>query len=212
MLLDASTETAIMSWPHEVTGRARPTYESDAFCLSQMAKGDGAALEALYRRHRQTAHRFILRLVSSEAQAEELVGDVFIAAWQNAASYGGRSKPLTWILSIAHNKAVSCLRKRREVTGSIDVVAAALACPGESPDQAVVRSDSGAVLKRCIGKLSPDHRQVVDLIYFQEFSVTEAADRIGIPEATVKTRLFYARKKLAHLLEKNGVFEATYDA
>jgi RNA polymerase sigma-70 factor, ECF subfamily len=185
-----------------------PSFEDDREALQAVADGERRALDLLYRRHALGVFRFVLRIVGNEALAEELVGDVFIAAWKSAHRYEGRAAPLTWLLSIAHNKAVSALRKRREVTGSIDAVTATLTSLDAAPDAMAEHADRGALIQRCLAKLSGDHKTIVDLIYFREFTVGQAAAWLGIPESTVKTRMFYARKKLAQLLERQGVDKA----
>ena len=67
------------------------------------------------------------------------------------------------------------------------------------------KTDTGKVLRRCLEQLTPDHREIIDLVYYHEKSVEEVAEIVGIPENTVKTRMFYARKKLAELLKVAGV-------
>ena len=68
-----------------------------------------------------------------------------------------------------------------------------------------VQKDTGDALRKCLGRLSAEHREIVDLVYYREKSVEEVAGIIGIPENTVKTHLFYARKKLAELLKAAGI-------
>ncbi len=70
---------------------------------------------------------------------------------------------------------------------------------------ALAKKDKGAVLRQCLTRLSTEHREIVDLVYYHEKSVEEVAGIVGIPEATVKTRMFYARKKLAELLKEQGI-------
>ena len=67
------------------------------------------------------------------------------------------------------------------------------------------KTDTGKVLRQCLERLTPDHREIIDLVYYHEKSVEEVAEIVGIPENTVKTRMFYARKKLAELLKAAGV-------
>ena len=73
------------------------------------------------------------------------------------------------------------------------------------PRSRLQKKDKGEVLRQCLTKLSPDHREIIDLVYYHEKSVEEVAEIVDIPENTVKTRMFYARKKLAELLKQAGV-------
>ena len=67
------------------------------------------------------------------------------------------------------------------------------------------RKTRAAALRQCLTRLSADHREIIDLVYYHEKSVEEVAEIVGIPEATVKTRMFYARKKLSELLKEQGI-------
>ena len=75
----------------------------------------------------------------------------------------------------------------------------------DTPEVISQKLDKAQVIRACVNKLSADHKSVMDLVYYQERSVTEVAEILGIPEATVKTRMFYARKKLSELLLAAGV-------
>ena len=173
--------------------------------MKAIASGDAKAVERLFARTETRVFRFLMRMVRNEAIAEELLNEVFLTVWQNAHRYEGRSEPLTWMLSIAHNKAISAMRKRTEVSGLTDEATSGLVSEDDTPDIAVQKQDKAARIKACIAELSAEHRTVLDLVYYQEQSVAEAAEVLGIPEATVKTRMFYARKKLSELLLARGI-------
>jgi RNA polymerase sigma-70 factor (ECF subfamily) len=83
--------------------------------------------------------------------------------------------------------------------------AAAIEDRSDDPEVALAKKDKGAVLRDCLTALSAEHREVVDLVYYHEKSVEEVARIVGIPEATVKTRMFYARRKLSELLKERGI-------
>jgi RNA polymerase sigma-70 factor, ECF subfamily len=182
-----------------------PAHAEERALLKAIAAGDARALERLYVRAETRVFRFLLRMVKSQAIAEELLNEVFLSVWQNAQRYEGRSEPMTWMLSIAHNKAISVLRKRTEVLGIAEEAGRNLEADEDAPDVAAQKQDKSAKIKACIAELSADHRAILDLVYYQDQSVTEAAEVLGIPEATVKTRMFYARKKLSELLLERGI-------
>jgi RNA polymerase sigma-70 factor (ECF subfamily) len=81
-----------------------------------------------------------------------------------------------------------------------DEMASTIADPADDPETALGKKNNSEVLRRCVAALSPAHSQIIDLVYYRENSVGEVAKIIGIPEATVKTRMFYARKQLATLV------------
>ena len=82
----------------------------DLLLIQRAAAGEQTALRELFERHHPRVFRFILRLARNEAEAEELSNEVFMEVWRNAPNFAQRSSVLTWILSIAHNRAVSALR------------------------------------------------------------------------------------------------------
>jgi RNA polymerase sigma-70 factor, ECF subfamily len=96
------------------------------------------------------------------------------------------------------------LRKRRD-DALDEETAESIEEPSDDPERAVAKQDKGAKLRACLAALSPERREVIDLVYYHEKSVEEVAEIVGIPENTVKTRLFYARRKLAELLKAAGV-------
>jgi RNA polymerase sigma-70 factor (ECF subfamily) len=108
------------------------------------------------------------------------------------------------MLGIAHNKAVSMLRKRRDDELEDDA-ALAIEDDADDPEVTAQKTDKGALLRACLDRLSDDHKTIVDLVYYQEMSIAEVAEIVGIPENTVKTRMFYARKKLSEFLKEAGV-------
>jgi len=177
---------------------------ADDQLIARVAEADSVALETLYMRHQNRIFGFIARIVRNEAVAEELTNEVFVDVWKHARGYEGRSAATTWLLSIAHNRAVSALRKRREEPWDDDR-AAALLDDADDSEVAAQKADKSRLLRRCINALATDYREIVDLVYFHELSVSEASAVLSIPEGTVKTRLFNARKRLSELLKDAGV-------
>ncbi|MGI9410349.1 MAG: sigma-70 family RNA polymerase sigma factor, partial [Hyphomicrobiaceae bacterium] len=123
---------------------------------------------------------------------------------RNAARFEGRSTLSSWILGIAHNRAVSSLRKRREAALDEDA-ANTIADDADDPEVSAQKADKGALLRICMERLSDEHRTIVDLVYYHEKSIAEVSEIVGIPQNTVKTRMFYARKKLSEFLMEAGV-------
>ena len=161
-------------------------------------------MQVLFARHHVRVYRFVLRLVRNEATAEDLISEVFLDIWRQAGKFEGRSAVSTWMLSIARFKALSTLRRRKE--DELDEeTAERIEDQADDPETALAKKDKGAVLRQCLTGLSAEHREVIDLVYYHEKSVEEVAEIVGIPEATVKTRMFYARKKLSELLKERGV-------
>jgi RNA polymerase sigma-70 factor (ECF subfamily) len=177
---------------------------SDEVLIGRIANGDRLAMQVLFARHHVRVYRFVLRLVRNEATAEDLVSEVFLELWRSAGKFEGRSAASTWMLSIARFKALSSLRRRSEQELD-EEKAETIADDADDPEAAMEKKDTGEILRKAIGALSAEHREIVDLVYYHEKSVEEVAQIVGIPEATVKTRMFYARKKLGELLKQQGI-------
>jgi len=176
----------------------------DPELLDRIAGGDKLAMHVLFARHNVRVYRFILRLVADEALAEDLVNEVFVDVWRNADRFQGNSQISTWILGIARFKAFSSLRRRKD-DALDDATAAAILDMADDPEIAMLKKDRVAVLRKCMSHLSRDHREIIDLIYYHEKSIEEAAEIVGAPKNTVKTRMFYARKRMSELLARAGI-------
>lgn len=176
----------------------------DEILIERIARGDKFAMQVLFARHHVRVYRFVLRLVSNETAAEDLISDVFLDVWRQASKFEARSQVSTWLLAIARYKAISWLRKRREEQLDVEA-AAAVEDPCDDPEVAMQKKDRSEILRSCLTRLSNEHREIIDLVYYHEKGVEEVARIVGIPANTVKTRMFYARKRLSELLSAAGV-------
>jgi RNA polymerase sigma-70 factor (ECF subfamily) len=177
---------------------------SDDVLIGRIATGDRLAMQVLFARHHVRVYRFVLRLVRDESVAEDLISEVFLDVWRQAGRFEGRSQVSTWLLAIARFKALSALRRRPDEELD-DETAEAIEDPSDDPEVALDKKDKSAAIRKCLEKLSAEHREIIDLVYYHEKSVEEVAKIVGIPENTVKTRMFYARKRLAELLKAAGI-------
>jgi RNA polymerase sigma-70 factor (ECF subfamily) len=181
---------------------------SDENLIKAIAAGDEGAMRTLYARHNVRVFRFISRLVTEPGTAEDLMSEVFIDVWTQAGRFEGRSQVTTWILSIARFKALSALHRRRRRDAELGEAAMELIEDAtDSPEQTVLNSDLSAQLRTCLSQMSQEHREVIDLVYYREKTIEEVADIMGTPKNTVKTRMHYARKRLAGLLSTHGDFD-----
>jgi RNA polymerase sigma-70 factor, ECF subfamily len=180
---------------------------SDEVLLGLISKGDKDAMRVLFARHNLRVYRFLIRMVGNEATAEDLLNEVFVHVWRTADRFEARSQVSTWILGIARYKALTALRSR-SFDALDDEVAEAIEDTADDPEVAVQKAERSALLQSCLSQLSSAHRQVVDLVYYHEQSIEEAAQIIGVPQNTVKTRVFHARKRIAELMAAQGVQRA----
>jgi RNA polymerase sigma-70 factor (ECF subfamily) len=189
--------------PHEPTLKAMQA-PADETLIGRIARGDRLAMQVLFARHHVRIYRFVLRLLRDEMAAEDVIGDVFLDVWRQASRFEGRSAVSTWLIAIARFKALSLLRKRRD-DGLDAETAESIEDAADDPERAITKLDKGEKLRGCLAALSPEHREIIDLVYYHEKSVEEVARIVGIPENTVKTRMFYARKKLGELCRMAGI-------
>ena len=172
---------------------------SDEVLIGRIAAGDQFAMRTLYARHRIPLYRWLLRIVRDQTTAEDLLSDVFLDVWRQAASFKGRASVSTWLLAIARYKALSARRVR--VDAQLDErIASSIADPADNPEAALQEKNRSDLLRDCLANLSPEQGEVIDLVYYHGKSVKEVAEIVGVGEATVKTRMFYARRKLASLV------------
>jgi RNA polymerase sigma-70 factor (ECF subfamily) len=187
--------------------RSGPDATSDTSLVARVAQGDRQALHVLFARHQNAVFRFVLRLTGNHAAAEDIVSEVFIDLWRQASAFEGRARLSTWLFAVARNKACSAMRRRTDEPLE-DGVAESIPDDAATPEEALGASTRGAALRDCLERLSPLHREIIDLVYYHEKSVEECSAIVGAPVATVKTRVFYARRQLADLLRAAGIATA----
>ena len=176
------------------------TFSSDESLIKRIAGGDKLAMQVLYTRHHVRVFRFVLRLVHDESMAEDLISEVFLDVWRQADRFEGRSAVSTWLMSIARFKALSARRRRADA--ELDETIETTVADRFFPEATLEKKNQSDLVRHALTKLSAEHREVIDLVYYHEQSVDEAAQVLGIPETlTVKTRMFYARKKLGEWLK-----------
>jgi RNA polymerase sigma-70 factor (ECF subfamily) len=181
----------------------------DEALLGRLAAGDAAALSQLYDRHAGAVFSLVARIVGDRQVAEDLLQEVFVRVWQRAGTYqGARGKPLTWVLGIAHNIAIDEVRRRRRRPVESDdrdeegqntllhSLPASDAGPAELAWERVRREQLVAALQQ----LPPAQRTLIELAYFEGYTQSQMAARLGEPLGTVKTRMRLAAHKLRELL------------
>jgi RNA polymerase sigma-70 factor (ECF subfamily) len=179
----------------------------DEALIDAIMDGDKGALGELYGRHREILTRYLTRLTKKPTLAEEIVNEVFLAVWQHADEFQGRSRVSTWLIGIARHKAISAFRRRHEVQLD-DGFAMTIADPSDNAAAIMDKQDRRKVLQQCLAQLPSAQREVIELFYYQDEPIEAVARRTGVPLNTVKTRMFYARTRMAELLNEAGVDRA----
>jgi len=180
-------------------GRGPATERLELELLEGIKRGKRAEFDALYRLYHPRLWRFLVHLMRQPDALEEVLNDTMMVVWQRADSFDGRSKLSTWVFGIAYRKALKALsRQDLPVDGD---EADELSDPGPGPEQRLGLTQLRGRLKVAMAELSPEHRAVVELCYFHDMAYAEIADVVGCPAETVKTRMFYARRRLRVLLD-----------
>ncbi len=165
---------------------------ADGALLARVARGDDAAFRELYECFADRVFRYALTLLRNRHLAEDVLQETMIAVWKGAISFAGRSQVSTWIFGIARYQAYRMLRD--EAKG--ERVASE---PLVFPDPAPAAEREGRI-QRAIAGLPPEQREVVFLTFYEGLSYGEIAHLQEVPEGTVKSRMFHAKKKLAEAL------------
>lgn len=187
-----------------LSARATDAGASDGHLLARIAKGDHEAVAALYHRLERPLFAFLVKTLRDREAAADVLNDTMLDVWRQAGRFEGKSSVATWIYAIAHHKAISWLRRRREVELNEEATAQ-IADEAPLADSKLAAADISLAIARLMERLSVDHRVVLQLAYFQEFNVSQIAEILDCPENTVKTRMFYARQRLKALLEAEGI-------
>jgi RNA polymerase sigma-70 factor (ECF subfamily) len=166
--------------------------------MGRVAMEDVAAFETLYRAYYPRLRRFLCRMLRQSAPIDEVLDDTMLVAWRKAHSWDPTTRLSTWLFAIAYRQALKALRRTDPAVGMADEPSIPTAC---EPDGELQHQQLHARLASVLGALSIEHRAVMELTYYQGYSCREIAEIMGCPTATVKTRMFYARRKLRTLLD-----------
>lgn len=171
--------------------------------IAAVAKGDEAAFERLYVATRAKLYGVVLRILRRQDLAEEVVQEAYVKIWHSAGQFNpALASPITWMTSIAHNRAIDIVRKRTET--SLEEEPSAMEVAAESTDP-MARREMTEELKRlleCVGRLEPDRQKLVLLAYYNGWSREQLADKFATPVNTVKTWL---RRSLLDIRECLGL-------
>jgi len=171
--------------------------ETDRRLLAAMAQGDERAFAELYQRYAPSVFNYLLRLIHDQHLAEDLLQDTFVAVWRGAGAFKRQSQIKTWLLRIAHNRAVSWLRRHRPQSLQDELV---LADEAPGPEAISLISWRNETLLSALDKLSPNHRAVIELAFVHELAYADIAEIMECPLGTVKSRMNYALQHLQRLL------------
>lgn len=172
----------------------------EADLIARLCNADEHALEQLYHIYYPRLFRFVARIARREDFIDEVINDVMFVVWEKASTYDPKYKPSTWIFGIAFNKARQAARDAdRSEEESLDEIDEDSSWLGKM-DTNMSQLEIDEWLEFALAKLTPEHRAVIELTFFEGLHYSEIAEIMDCPENTVKTRMHHARKNLALLL------------
>ena len=182
--------------------------ENDEVLMTRVAQGDSRALEGLFDRHAGVIKSVIFKIIHNEAEAEDVLMEVFFEAWNNATKYSAeKGKALGWLVTMARRRGIDRLRKRQSYSRATDRLQVEVEhdpeawISGRDPDGDTERADVRAFIRTKMQELPVFQREAIEFAFFKGMSQREIAAHTGIPLGTIKTRIELGLKKLSVSLE-----------
>jgi len=169
--------------------------------VEQVAAGESTAFRQFYDLSYGRVARYVQKVVGNDSLVDDILVQTYTVAWQKSATFKGNGRITTWLIGIARNIMFREFRKVKKYVPFEEEHGAA-----DTQSQFKVEVEStNAALKAALQILKVKHREILELVFYQEFSYMEVAELIGIPENTVKTRVFHAKQALKDVLEKQNI-------
>ena len=173
----------------------------DVRLMARVAVEDVDAFETIYRAYHPRITRFLRGMLRQSTLVDEVLDDTMLVAWRKAHTWDATSQLSTWLFAIAYRQALKALRRNDH---AVELAEEPPIPASQEPDGELQHLQLHARLALALGALSIEHRAVMELTYYQGYSCREIAEIMGCPVATVKTRMFYARRRLRGLLADPG--------
>jgi RNA polymerase sigma-70 factor (ECF subfamily) len=175
--------------------------EDEEDLVARSLEGDSRAYGRLIDAHQRVLFNLAFRMVNDLEDAKDLTQIVFIKAYQNLSTFERGRKFFSWIYRIMVNESLNWIARRK----SVESLDEGMETPESGPDRIAESNEMNGIIQEALTELSIDHRQVILLRHFAQLSHQEMSELLEIPEKTVKSRLFTARRVLGEILTKRGV-------
>ncbi len=174
------------------------TNDELAELVRRIAGEDRNAFDRLYRELETPLYRFILSRLNDPFRAADVLHDVFLDVWRGAGGFLGTASVKTWLFAIAYRKVMDVYRKDGRLVGEDEIAERV----SDEPDAVtcLIASEEREMLAHCLGTLKPAHRSAIELAFIEDMSYREVAEVVGVPEGTIKTRVFHAKSLLLRCL------------
>src|SRR5438046_4625040 len=188
--------------PRSIAPPREPGAPSDFELMKGIQAGDADALAQLYDRYNGILKALILRVIHNEAEADDLLQEIFMEIWNQAKNFSAqKGKPLGWIVTLARRRAIDGLRKKQAYIRAGERLQNETeqqpdAWVHNATEEEINSSDTRALIRKVIGSLPPAQQEAIDLAFFCGMSQREIAAKTNTPLGTVKTRLELGLKKI----------------
>lgn len=192
---------------HSMALKTPPMQHQDDFALiRRVAAKERQAFEILYQRYYARLASYLAKFLKRQELIEEALNDVMLVVWSQAQRFNYTSRLSTWIFGIAYHKALKSLQQHAPLGADVLADAGEALAPSdpENPEELLGQQELRQIIEKALQDLSVEHRTTLELSFYHGFSCQEIADMMACPVNTVKTRLFYARKRLEPLLKEQG--------
>lgn len=169
--------------------------------LRRVARREPGSLKSVYDRTCAKLYGICLRLLDDEEEARDVLQEIYLAVWRNAARFDERrASPITWLCTIARNRAIDRLRARREPVTGIEA-ASGVADDAPSSFEVLEQAEDASRLVQCIERLDERAREMIRSAFFSGYSYPELAGRAGEPLPTIKSRIRRGLQRLRECME-----------
>ena len=194
------TADLAIHWSPQETQPAMTQPTDDLDLIHRIQAGDDDAVRDLYAQYGQRLYAYALRLTNDPATAEDVTQTTLVTAWRTARTFRAEGRLIAWLLGIVHHTAMKSIRNRANY---LDDVAEEIVREDQpSPEEQAQVKDERRWVRQGMQSLSPEHRAVLELIFYQELTLNEVAQVLDVPLGTVKSRLSYARTHLRGVLAR----------
>ena len=170
--------------------------------LSEIAQGKESALSDLYDESKGLVYTFALKILDNQSDAEEITLDVYKYVWGNAANYNAElSNPSTWLIMLTRSRSIDKNRSRKNAQELSDIIEKEIYSSEKSTEKAALESEQRKIILEALSELDPNHRRVLELAYFYQYTQSEISKMMGIPLGSVKSIVRVATDKLKKTLE-----------
>lgn len=192
--------------PKSPTGDPVSPDRQEAALLLQVAHQDMAAFEQFYRAYYRRLIRFLDQVTRKPHLNDEILNDTMLVVWRKAPAFNGSSRVSTWIFAIAYKKAMKALRREPRLQDPLSETEtdADVTTWAAGPETELIDRESRLGIRHLLSALSPEQRAVIELTYYHGYAYKDIAAVVGCPIATVKTRMFHARRRLREMLIAQG--------